>query len=174
VPDGTFAFGGHWYEVISCDDPNAGFDTISWVDAQQIADTRDGHLVCIETAEEREFIFELLEDHPKLRIWTGGYQGVDDWRWINGAAFDKKAVPMQGGLGETIRRIFIKPNMGSSRGFSGDPNNCKLTAGFVIEYTPGEQVSLTLPSETNAETQTYVEQSDLLANFRPHHIEFEF
>ena len=85
---------GHFYLPIATPYP------ISWSDANAVADLLGGHLVTIESAEENDFVFNLIDDdiywYPSVNLrgpWIGGYQlpGSSEpsggWTWITGEPF---------------------------------------------------------------------------------------
>lgn len=148
IPDSAIHFNGHWYDILSEKSDGPALKGISWQDAHELAVKRGGHLVCIESAGERDFLFHLLKDDPKIQFWTGGYRAKPAWRWINGAPFRKEAAPIGTGK-ETTRRVFFTTLKEKDiRHFNGDPKSGSKVDGMVIEYTPGETVAFQLPGST--------------------------
>jgi len=87
---------GHYYEVVDFK------DTINWDEANRDAQTREhnglsGHLVTLTSAEENDFVWQLLtgavaQDYEYY--WLGGYQTdaavepYGDWSWVTTEAWN--------------------------------------------------------------------------------------
>lgn len=79
---------GHYYRVVLVLDPH------SWDDIRRIADQTEvlgtkGHLVTLETAEEREFVAEEILricGIPEVMIGLNGSLEQNDLRWVTGEA----------------------------------------------------------------------------------------
>ena len=71
---------GHWY-VIS--EP----ESLSWQDANEDAEARNGYLVCLNSAEENQWI---LDRSIGWNFWIGFFQSPDapepagEWQWVSG------------------------------------------------------------------------------------------
>lgn len=82
---------GHWYEVVGTP------TTTSWSQANSLANASEydgmmGHLATITSAEENDFVLDLVSDETnRLGPWLGGYQLSSDpestWRWVTGEEF---------------------------------------------------------------------------------------
>lgn len=75
---GGAVFGGHEYRFN---------DTLrSWTDARQYCANRGAHLVTIGSAEENEFVRQMLLQSSRVRTWIGLERiGTStSWRWVNG------------------------------------------------------------------------------------------
>ncbi len=83
---------GHWYDIVTVG------STISWEEARDEAASAEGcHLVTITSAEENDFVCDLLEavsDINYAHYWLGGYQADGSaepsggWNWVTGEAWD--------------------------------------------------------------------------------------
>jgi hypothetical protein len=72
---------GHGYEYVT--KPKL------WKDAKKDAEERNGYLVCITTADENEFVVQLINnatDKEVPRTWIGlnDDKVEGDWKWLSG------------------------------------------------------------------------------------------
>jgi len=86
---------GHCYEAI--------LDQVTWYEAKAACENLGGYLVTITSAQENEFVFNLVKDNNAfwyldafdngLGPWIGGYQedGAQEpdggWRWVTNESF---------------------------------------------------------------------------------------
>ncbi|MEM9282251.1 MAG: lectin-like protein [Verrucomicrobiota bacterium] len=148
IPETAVHFEGHWYEVHSYNRGHPELEGISWKDAHDWCVAKGGHLVCLELPRERNFVLYLLKDFSEDAFWTGGYRAKSGWRWINGKELFKDGAPVGTGK-ETTRRVAISA-LGKRRVFNGDPSFQGRVNHLVIEYSPGENVSFTLPEDSSS------------------------
>jgi hypothetical protein len=76
APKGAVKFGGHQYLLIK--------DAATWHVAKSRCEEMGGHLACIETPQEEQFVRELC---GKESVWFGATDEEQEskWKWINGA-----------------------------------------------------------------------------------------
>ena len=94
--------------------------TISWTDANEMANLLGGHLVTLTSAEENDFVFHLIDHemfwYPGFNLrgpWTGGYQlpgaaePTGGWGWITGEpfTFEKWETGQPNNMGRNEDRI---------------------------------------------------------------------
>lgn len=85
----------HFYEAIEVS------EGITWTDAKAAAELAGGYLATITSAEENEFVFNLVNDErfwfQTSGPWLGGYQDYTapdysepggGWRWVTDEPFD--------------------------------------------------------------------------------------
>jgi len=75
----VFAGNGHKYEVI--------VSSKNWSAARQDCEKRGGYLATITSAEEQQFIEDLLSKQGRDYYWLGGYYAGDKWQWVTGESF---------------------------------------------------------------------------------------
>lgn len=140
VPGGAVVFNEHWYLVVLTSP-----DT-TWRKAVDGATGKGGHLVCIETQEERDFINELLNPTPIRRFWLGGFReaGTRTWKWINGKTIDQKEIANPGKPGDDLR-LRVMPEQTGRRWNAIEESPSEPMNGYVIEFPPGNNIALTLP-----------------------------
>ncbi|MDF1657545.1 MAG: lectin-like protein [Verrucomicrobiales bacterium] len=149
IPDSAIQFNGHWYDVKSKNDVVAHDERLYWDQAQEFAQNQGGYLACIETAEEHGFIKMLLTAaKPDFRYWLGGFFTGTEWKWINGSPFAKESPKSM----DPGRRILIG-HANRAREMI-DVDSSVFGNGLIVEYTPGEDFSLTLPSKQNSKPTT--------------------
>lgn len=75
-PKDTVKFGGHTYALIK--------DPATWHVAKQRCEEMGGHLVCLETPKEAEFIAEMA---GKMNCWIAATDEAEEgkWLWVTGA-----------------------------------------------------------------------------------------
>ncbi len=72
-------FGSHRYEVFT--------DSKTWYDAEAYCESLGGHLVTINSAEEQEFIEQLLSDYPDADYMIGTHRDLNEFSsWVTGEA----------------------------------------------------------------------------------------
>jgi hypothetical protein len=87
-PKDVVKFGGHEYALIPEGAP--------WIVAKRICEQMGGHLVCIESPQEADFIVGLCRNRT---AWIGGTDEVVEgkWVWINGKPVELKLELDNGG-----------------------------------------------------------------------------
>jgi hypothetical protein len=79
------AYGGHWYQFIA--------KPADWQTAERLCRQRGGHLVCVETAAENQWLKQFAASHVKtltnFRVWIGATSEGHGrtFTWINGSPF---------------------------------------------------------------------------------------
>lgn len=132
---------GHYYEAVLVP------EGISWTDADLIASSKAGdwHLATISSAEENDFVYDLVDDPAFWRIvgshglgpWIGGYKEAGQWKWVTGEPFfpDSSAYENWGphepfGNGDKIGLFGYYTLMGS---YWNDAYDRHMPSGYVIE-----------------------------------------
>ena len=105
----------------------------TWTNAKNLANDQGGQLVCIETAEENNFINTTRQNINQNAFWAGGYQ-IDkssepkgSWYWVNG-----KPITM---------------NLTGTNFGSGEPNNSGGTEDYLQVYNGGTWNDATVSSQ---------------------------
>jgi len=75
-----FSGNGHRYEIV--DEP-----TTVWENAKLEAERRGGYLATITSAEEQQFIQNLISTGRMNIYWLGGQRVRNQWSWVTGEAF---------------------------------------------------------------------------------------
>jgi len=140
-------FNGHRYELVE--------EMLTWKEANLEAQKRGGHLAVITSAEEQEFILELIAGGSKNVYWLGGQRTGNRWNWVTGEAFDyKNWTPQQpdnwqGGQNKMVIMRVVNPGLPEAQIGQWDDmneNNRRLnqvtpagyqyenSKGFIIEY----------------------------------------
>ena len=88
---------GHWYEVFVVPEP------ISWPDAQAAAEDMGGYLATLTSAEENQFVFDLVcaagaWTHPAEFAegpWLGASDAAEEgvWQWVTGEPWNDETAP---------------------------------------------------------------------------------
>lgn len=73
-------FANHSYQVFE--------NSLSWTDAEEACESVGGHLATIESAEEQDFIKNLIKSTKKENLWIGGYYSSDAWNWVDNTPWD--------------------------------------------------------------------------------------
>jgi hypothetical protein len=108
-PADAVAFQGHWYRAYE----EAG----SWHQAKARCESMGGYLVCIESADEQNFI-AILADGRYLSLGATDEKEEDVWVWVNGAPFNPTFW------------------------MSGQPNNYGGDENYLATYDGGEWVDV--------------------------------
>jgi len=145
----TWAPNGHTYEVIT------GESTLTWAEAEAMAESMGGHLATITSSEEDDFVEWLVSTYGTgnlERYWLGGYQllpgdgncePADCWAWVTGEQWDytnwQPGEP-NNGVGGTQHYLHYWPDSG----IWDDMENRDVMDSFVIEYAVPEPGTLGL------------------------------
>ena len=60
----------------------------TWEEAKEFCESLGGHLACINSEGEQQFIESVIKDGEKHQYWLGGYATDDGYAWITGEEFD--------------------------------------------------------------------------------------
>lgn len=75
-------FNGHYYQVFD--------EGLDWFAAKTRCEEMGGHLVTITSAEEQDFVSNLIKCGNRINYWLGGTdedtEGV--WKWVSGEPFE--------------------------------------------------------------------------------------
>lgn len=75
-------FNGHYYQVFD--------EGLDWFAAKTRCEEMGGHLVTITSAEEQDFVSNLIKCGNRINYWLGGTdedtEGV--WKWVSGELFE--------------------------------------------------------------------------------------
>jgi hypothetical protein len=139
IPEEAVPFKGHWYAFYS-------EEIYTWPEAIQACGKRGGHLTCLETAEEREFVVAYVNSVTSQRFWIGGYPKGDQWLWITGPTIP--ADKIVGKVPAGSARLCVA-TADKGRDFAPVPERpVSQLNTYVCEWTPGEKVTLTLPESS--------------------------
>ena len=60
-------------------------NAVSWLEAKELCEKKGGHLVTIDSEEENERIFKLIENNDSF-IWIGASYNTEtqEWNWVTG------------------------------------------------------------------------------------------
>ena len=141
----TWDGNGNTYDIFTYD------YSLTWDEARALAEGMGGHLVTITSADENDFVADLVADQgvgDLQRYWLGGYQpypNVDEsvWAWVTGEEWDyTNWAPGEpnNGVGGTQHWLHYWPDVG----LWDDMENRAVMSGFVIEYEVPEPASLAL------------------------------
>ncbi|MDO4805879.1 MAG: lectin-like protein [Coriobacteriales bacterium] len=81
--DGSVAFGNHLYQCIN--------EHMSWHDAEEYCEAQGGHLATVESQEENDFIFDLIQQQSGRDFyWLGGTDEDEEgsWVWVTGEPWE--------------------------------------------------------------------------------------
>ncbi len=85
-PVDAVEFGGHHYKVF--------WEILPWNQAKMTCTQMGGHLVCIETDQEKQFLAKLKGQGKA--VWVGGHRvGSNTWEWINGKPLARSELKEQ-------------------------------------------------------------------------------
>jgi hypothetical protein len=79
APDDAVYFAGHAYAV--------NLSKITWHEARLLCELNGGHLACIESLAEQEFLLGLA-NRRQFFIGATDEQEKGKWHWINGSPFE--------------------------------------------------------------------------------------
>jgi hypothetical protein len=134
---------GNFYQIVSP-------PSITWSNAQSLAEQRGGHLATITSAEEDVFIDSMRECFLDDELWVGGFQNPGEpspgsgWMWVNaegsfaganggpGYANWRPGEPNDaGGPGS---ENYLTIGWGGQFGWNDTANVSTLIKGYVVEY----------------------------------------
>jgi len=140
---------GHTYEVITLE------ASLTWDEAVALAEEMGGHLATITSADENDFIANLVSTDGVgnlERYWLGGYQVLPGdgncepencWAWVMGEEWDFtnwEVGEPNNGVGGTQHYL----HYWSTPGMWDDMENRAVMSGFVVEYSVPEPGTLGL------------------------------
>ena len=150
IPVATIETGTHIYELYDY--------SLSWEEARQFCNKRDGHLVTITDAAENELLTSLIKKGTKGLYYIGCTDpGVDgNWRWVTGESFsytnwDPQAPEPTQSQGETVASIIAIDNPPNKQTGEWLDNLNKDEApgfynyaneGFICEYDIDDQTPI--------------------------------
>ena len=81
-PKDAVKFQGHHYVLIK--------EPATWHVAKRRCEEMGGHLVCIESAQELDFVLGITQSN-NTEAWLGGFdeESEGDWKWVNGTPIAK-------------------------------------------------------------------------------------
>ena len=139
VPEEAVPFRGHWYAFYL-------EEIYTWPEAIRACQNRGGHLTCLETAEEREFVVAYVNSVTSQRFWVGGYPKGGQWLWITGPTIPAEKIIGKVPAGSA--RLCVA-TADKNRDFAPVPERpVSQLNTYVCEWTPGEKVALTLPESS--------------------------
>lgn len=64
-------------------------DSVTWEQAKQLCEEKGGHLVTINSEEENDLVYEMINDSTHF-TWLGGKRNEtgEEWEWVTGESFD--------------------------------------------------------------------------------------
>lgn len=85
-PKNVVKVGNHEYALIP--------DKVTWHVAKRRCEEMGGHLVCIETPDEEQFVLKLCGTQSQS-VWMGASdeEAEDNWQWVNGVALTSEQTP---------------------------------------------------------------------------------
>lgn len=135
-------FGGHHYQIF---DDNK---EIRWTDARVKCEEMGGHLVTITSAEEQQFVEELIREGSNVFYWIGATDSgaqPNQYYWVTGEAFNydnwREGQPDNGdwGVGGTedyigMLRIDVPKYKGLAYTWNDFRDNPNDNHGYVCEW----------------------------------------
>lgn len=81
APVAHATYNGHYYELYD--------DVLSWKDAKEYCESKDGHLVTITTQEENSFVQSFASNGEKEKYYIGGTDEATEgtWKWVTSETF---------------------------------------------------------------------------------------
>ena len=81
IPEDAKSYKGHSYKIFD--------NSISWSEAKTFCESFGGHLVCINSQEEQNFLIELSNSSTKKNLWIGAKADANGvYSWVNGDVFE--------------------------------------------------------------------------------------
>jgi len=121
APKDAISYGGHNYKFFE--------GNITWTVAKEACEKMKGHLVCIETKEENDFIQKISKGKT---IWIALAYEKDAWQWVNGSKPDDFS-PWHAGESDDGSRGQVYAAMANGQWYSG-PNSSPTVQGYVCEW----------------------------------------
>jgi hypothetical protein len=122
---------GHWYDIVT-EEP-----VLHWETARDYAFLKGGYLATITSAEENEFVWNLVASTNSPRsYWLGGsdHETEGTWKWVTGEVwnFENWHSPNEpnNGIGGTQHYLHFWPD----NGVWDDMENGRYMAGYVVEF----------------------------------------
>lgn len=79
IPDDAVAFNWHAYKIYE--------QSMTWAEAKSQCESVGGHLVTITSAEERQFIEQIMDGAAKHQYWIGLTSETGSMAWVTGEAY---------------------------------------------------------------------------------------
>ena len=79
IPDDAVAFNGHMYKLYD--------QSMTWTEAKSQCENVGGHLVTITSAEEQQFIEQIMDKATKHQYWIGLTSASGSMAWVTGEAY---------------------------------------------------------------------------------------
>ncbi|MCR5632222.1 MAG: leucine-rich repeat protein [Eubacterium sp.] len=123
----SIAYNGHTYEMYN--------SNVGWKDARDIAQSKGGHLVTINSSEEKTFIDSFISDGGNSAYWIGGTDEASEgtFTWVTGESFTKYGSGSfdNAGGNEHYLGVWLP-----SFNWNDFPDTYYLTnkIGYVVEY----------------------------------------
>jgi hypothetical protein len=100
----------HWYEAF------VSPSWILWSDAATAANQFGGYLATITSAEENDFVYQLIENEAYWTDaqsipgdldgpWLGGYKLSNEWHWVSGETIGTTQLPSRCFMTLLVRAI---------------------------------------------------------------------
>jgi len=137
---------GHYYEAI-------GSSGINWHNASTAATNRGGYLATVTSAQENQFVFNLVRDNTNLWIrrpsgdgwgpWLGAVQPpgsvepAGGWAWVTGESFNYQHWNIgepNDTLGTEDRLFFIGEKVLVGDTWNDSTGSNGVIRGYVVEY----------------------------------------
>jgi hypothetical protein len=163
---------GHWYEAIA--EPG-----LTWQGAKAAAESRGGYLATITSADENNFVYNLIATNVPMSSgwgpWLGGYQPAGSsepaggWRWVteepwsyaNWSPGQPDNATSFCGYPEDYLHYYY--NSSKWNDFQNDPNPCVTVPGYVVEYDHLDDIPLS-PANIKITPDAHYHLADLIVN----------
>lgn len=131
-PPGTVASGSRHFLLVQ--------SPVSWLEADVIASSAEGHLAVVSDSLEGDFLADLIAGSllPEQSVWLGARRQGDLWGWVTGEPWEQAnwaPDSPSGGISEKALR-FLKTSAGS--GWDDSSVKAGSTNGFIIEWSKDE------------------------------------
>lgn len=146
--DDIYNFNGHSYKVFN--------EGMTWYKAKELCEKYGGHLATIDSKNENDFVFSIIENGDKTAYWLGGhYDEINKyWYWVTGEEWNfsnwSSGNPdyyNHGSIGRENSLAILRINYGNSgnakqwNDFAGLWDN-KTIMGFVCEWETETVISI--------------------------------
>jgi len=140
IPTSTIEWNGHMYSLYDY--------SVGWEEAKELCEEFGGHLATINSDEECEFMFSLVEQGENTRFFLGGtdVNNEGNWEWITAEEWlidDCWNSGEPNNDGSTEHYLETRVN-----GWNDVPNNFEYSHGFVFERERPSNVQDLTPTAT--------------------------